>query len=126
MTVTYLDNLASDRDLVRFAIGDTVEDSGPKPEDGNYSDEEIAGLLAIEGTWQRTTAAVFENLAALWAKHVTFDADGMSANQSDVATQYRVSAQEWRQKYGGGSTSGSQAVIRADGYSSDIDNIETE
>ena len=126
MTVTYLDTLATDRDRVRFAIGDTIEDSGPKPEDANYSDEELAGLMAIEGTWQRATASAFENLASLWARHVDFSADGMSASLSNVAEQYRASAKEWRQKYGGGSTSGSQAVIRADGYSSDIDNIETE
>jgi hypothetical protein len=123
---TYSDDLALDKDRVRFALGDTVLRSGPKPADANFSDAEIAGVIVIEGTWQRATAALFEALASLWARHVTFGADGMSASLSDVAEQYRASAKEWRQKHGGGSTSGSQAVIRADGYSQDIDNIEVD
>lgn len=126
MSFTYSDALALDRDRIRFHIGDTVTAAGPKPADANFTDAEIAGLIAIEGTWQRTVAAAFEVLASLWAKHVTFGADGMSASLSNVAEQYRASAKEWRQKYGGGATSGSQAVIRADGYSQDIDNIETD
>jgi hypothetical protein len=124
--ITYAGDLTTDLDRVRFYIGDTVLGAGPKPLDTNFTDAEIAGLLAIEGTWQRATAAAFETLASLWAKHVTFGADGMSASLSNVAEQYRASAKEWRQKYGGGSTSGSQAVIRADGYSQDIDNVEVD
>lgn len=126
MALTYSDALTLDRDKVRFAIGDKVVNAGPQPADANFSDGEIAGLIAIEGTWQRAVAAAFETLAALWAKHVTFGADGMSASLSNVAEQYRALAQEWRQKYGGGETSGSQAVIRADGYSQDIDNVEVD
>jgi hypothetical protein len=126
MAFTYSDALALDRDKVRFALGDTVSAAGPKPADANFSDGELAGLLAIEGTWQRAVAAGFETLTALWAKQVTFGADGMSASLSNVAEQYRASAKEWRQKYGGGETSGSQAVIRADGYSQDIDNVQVD
>jgi IPT/TIG domain len=124
--ITYSDALTTDMDKVRFHIGDKVVNAGPQPLDANFSDQELNGLLAIEGTWQRATAAAFETLAALWAKHVNFGADGMSASLSNVAEQYRASAKEWRQKYGGGETSGSQAVIRADGYSQDIDNVEVD
>lgn len=125
MSFTYSDALTLDRDLVRFAVGDTVVSSGPKPADANFSDAEIAGLVTIEGTWQRATAAAFETLAALWARHVNFSADGMSASQSDVADQYRASAALWRGRYGTAATgaSGSSAVTRVDGYSDDLDNV---
>lgn len=127
MAVTYSDSLSSARDRLRFAIGDTTASAGPKPADGNFTDAELDGLLAIEGTWQRAVAAVFETLASLWARHTTFNADGMSVNQSDVAQQYRDMARAWRLSYGSASgSSGTVAVTRADGYSDDLDNMETE
>lgn len=132
MAVTYSDSLASARDRLRFAIGDTTSGAGPKPGDANFSDAELDGLLVIEGTWQRAVAAAFEALAALWAKHPTFDADGMSSNQSDIAAQFRMSAEVWRTRYGtsiaaGASTSsGSAPSTRIDGYSTDLDNETVE
>jgi hypothetical protein len=122
---TYSDTLATDCDRVRFAIGDTVSASGPKPADANFTDAELAGLVTIEGTWQRATAAAFEVLASLWAKHPTFEADGVRASQSDIAKQYRESALEWRKRFGtsGTMSCGSTAVIRQDGYSSDLDSV---
>jgi len=130
MAWTYKDDLVADRDKIRFAIGDTVSGSGPKPEDGNFTDAELDGLFAIEGSWPSTTAAAFETLAALWSKQVTFSAQegNMSAQLSDVATQYRKSAAEWRAKASalGGSDFtllGSGPAIRADGYSNNLDNV---
>jgi hypothetical protein len=122
---SYTDALAADRDRVRFAIGDTEYGSGPKPADVNFTDDELDGLITIEGTWQRAVAAGFENLASLWSKHVTFSAGGMSASQSDIAAQYRTTALEWRGKFGtaGVARCGSAAVTRKDGYSSDLDSV---
>lgn len=127
-TYTYTGDLLTDLDRVRFNIGDTVEDAGPKPEDGNFTDAEINGLVTIEGSWQRAVAAAFETLASLWARHTNFTAEGMSASQSDIAKQYAASAIEWRNRYGFSGTggAGSIAVIRADGYSDDLDNITVE
>ncbi len=127
MSVTYVGDLSTDRDRVRFYIGDTVADAGPKPEDENFSDEELDGLIAVEGSWQRAVAAAFETLAALWAKHTTFNADGMSAQQSDIAALHRAAAADWRSRYGiaGTATCGSRALTRADAYSSDLDNLST-
>lgn len=124
--ITYVGDLMSDLDRVRFNIGDTVVNEGPKPEDGNFTDAEISGLITLEGTWQKAVAACFETLASLWSKHVTFNADGMSADQSDVAAQYRASGADWRSRFGyasGSSPSGSSPTVRADGYSNDLDNI---
>lgn len=130
MAHTYSEALILDRDKIRFHIGDTVVDKGPKPEDANFSDAEIAGVQAIEGSWQSTVAGIFETLAALWSKHVTFSAQegNMSAALSDVASQYRRSALEWRAKASalGGSDFtflGSGPAIRADGYSNSLDNV---
>jgi hypothetical protein len=127
MSFTYLGTLATDLDKVRFHIQDTSWESGPKPADANFTDEEIAGVLTTEGTWQRTVAALFEVLAGVWGRHVTFTADGVSVNQSDVARYYREQAAEWRRKYGTAAAAtggfGTSTVARADGYSDDLDNV---
>lgn len=128
MAFTYTDTLLTDRDCVRFSIGDVTSGSGPKPADANFSDAEIAGLVTLEGTWQRATAGAFEALASLWAKHVNFAADGTQASQSDIAKQYRESAALWRGRYGTAAVGscGSSAVTRVDGYSDDLDNMTLE
>jgi hypothetical protein len=123
MAFTYSDALATDRDNVRFAIGDTTLNAGPKPADANYSDAEIAALVTREGNWQRAVAAVFENLADLWARHVSFNADGTQVAQSDIAKQYREAAVTWRRLHG---SCGSASTTRADGYSDDLDNVTTD
>lgn len=125
MSFTYSESLVSDRDKVRFAVGDTVFEEGPRPEDANFTDEELDGLLVIEGTWERAVAAAFETLVALWTKHVTFNAEGISASMSDIADRYRQSAAEWRQRFGDPPASmtsqfGSESPTRTDGYSADI------
>jgi len=123
--ITYVGTLLTDLDRVRFAVGDTVSGSGKRPGDGNFTDDEINGLISAEGTWQRAVAACFEALAAEWSTHVTFDADGVSVSQSDIAKQHREAAKEWRGRFGvtGTTAAGSSAVIRADGYSDDLDNV---
>lgn len=126
MAITYDGSLLTDLGRVRFHLGDTVDDSGPKPADANFTDAELNGLITSEGTWPGAVAAGFENLAGLWAKHPTFNADGMATNQSDIATQYRESAVMWRQRAGSPASaqgSGMAPVCRADGYSQDLDNV---
>ena len=125
MAFTYVGDLSTNRDKVRFYLGDKVEDSGPRPSDGNYTDAEIDGLITVEGSYQRAIAAGFETLSAEWRKYPSFKADGLSLNRTDIADGYAAQAKEWRRKYGGsGGGMGSQAVTRRDGYSDDIDNVE--
>lgn len=130
MAFSYNGTLSTDLDKVRFYIQDTVSGSGPKPSDGNFTDDELSGLLTVEGCWQRAVAAAYEALATAWRKHVTFQADGLRMDRSDVADGYAEQAKLWRVKYGGaGATTttgkaGSRAVTRVDGYSDDIDNQE--
>jgi hypothetical protein len=127
MAITYAGTLATDLDKVRFHIGDTDKTTsiGPKPNDGQFTDDELNGLITLEGSWGRAVAAAFEALAALWAKHPNFSADGMSASQSDIAEQYRDSAATWRLRHGSADTAagGSGLVVptRMDGYSDDVD-----
>ena len=126
MTHTYDGALTTDKEKVRFYIQDTTRNSGPKPSDGNFSDEELDALVTAEGSWQRAVAAAFETLAAAWRTTPSFSADGGRYNMSDIADGFAVQAQSWRQRYGSsGSAAGSRAVTRVDGYSDDVDNQET-
>ena len=128
MSFSYSDDIATDRDRVRFNIRDVEFDEGPLPAAANFSNEEIDGLVTIEGTWQRATAAAFEALASAWAVHPTFFADGMSSSQSHIAQRYDAEAKRWRQMYGygGASSSGVVASTRIDGYSSDVTNEDID
>lgn len=116
MTITYSGTITSDLDRVRLYIQDTVNGSGPKPNDGNFTDEELYGLIAVEGSWQGAVAAAFETLAAAWRRYPTFSADGLSLNRSGIADGYLEQARQWRQKAGGGMVKGA-APVRVDGYS---------
>ena len=127
MAFTYSDTLATDRDRVRFALGDVVENSGPRPDDANFSDAEIAGLITNEGTWQRAVAAGLERLAREWTRHPTFKADGLTLNRSDIAKGYREDAKNWRKEFGTTRPMHVAGQITKDGYSDDIasDDVET-
>lgn len=124
MSFTYEDSLSADRDKIRFYIGDTTYESGPKPAGENFTDEELAGLVTLEGNWQRAIAACFEALASNWAQHPNFSADGVSVSQSDTAKHYREKAAEWRRTAGSGAlmVGGVASVTRIDGYSYDVTN----
>jgi hypothetical protein len=127
MAFTYVGDLSTDLDKVRFYLQDTVEDSGPKPGDGNFTDAELQGLVDEEGSWQRAVAAGLETLAAVWRRHPSFKADGLSVSRSDIADGYAEQAASWRAKHGGVTAgAGTRAVTRVDGYSDDVDNVEID
>lgn len=126
MAFTYLGDLSTNLDKVRFYLQDTVSGSGPKPNDGNFTDGELEALVTTEGSWQRAVAAGFETLASAWRKFINFSADGSSYSLSNVADGYAAQAKDWRLKFGtGGAKAGSRAITRVDGYSSDVDSEET-
>lgn len=121
MAVTYDDTLATDRDKVRFYLQDTVEDSGPKPSDGNFSDNEIAGLVTAEGSWIKAVAAGYEVLAAAWAAYADWQAGPRRENASQIAERYAERADVWRRRHGATATgAGTRHPTRADGYSDDV------
>ena len=122
MAFTYTDTLATDRDKIRFYLQDTVENSGPKPADANFSDNEIAGLVTAEGAWGKAVAAGFEALAAAWRRYPSFQADGLRLDRTAIAKGYDQAALYWRSQYGvAGTTAGARTPTRVDGYSQDID-----
>jgi hypothetical protein len=124
MSFTYFHDPAApvERDYVRFHLNDVIKDSGPLPENYNFSDHELDMLLDLEGTWQRAVAAGFEALEAAWLPHPTFQADGMSVSLSHISKNYGDTAQRWRRIYGGqpGSSIKARSLIRVDGYSQDV------
>lgn len=115
MAFTYLGTLATDRDLVRFYIQDTVENAGPKPSNGNFTNDEIDGLLTAEGNWQQAVAAAFEALEAAWAGYADWQAGPRRENASQISERYNKKAEVWRDKQQGGVAT----LTRTDAYTSD-------
>lgn len=121
MTFTYIGDLSTSLDKIRFYINDTTEDSGPKPGGGNFSDEELAGLLTIEGGIERTVAGALEILANVWATQADISVGPRRESYSQVSARYAKLAEEWRDRVGTSTTkSGSRFVRRTDGYSDDL------
>ena len=127
MAFTYLGTLATDRDKVRFYLGDTVENSGPEPSGGNFSDAEVDGLVTTEGSWQKAVAAGFEILAGQWSQYVDTAIGPRRQSYSQTAKGYENLAKTWRRRSGSSSVggAGSRAVTRVDGYSDDVASDET-
>jgi len=124
MSFYYDASLSGNRDKVRFHLQDTVYGAGPRPGDGNFSDQELDGLITAEGSWQRAVAAGFESLASAWMRYPSFRTDALGLSRSDIAQGYQKQAVQWRKRYGtAGGAAASRAVTRADAYSSDYDTV---
>jgi hypothetical protein len=124
MAFSYDDRLTTDRDRVRFYIQDTVSDSGPKPGGDNFSDDEIDGLVTLEGSWQKAAAGALEVLAALWGQYVDTQVGPRREQLSQTAARYAQMAQQWRSRHGSTAVAGVRHMTRVDGYSDDIDASE--
>ena len=124
MAFNYDGTLTTDLDTIRFRIQDTVSGSGVKPLGGNFTDEEITGLLTIEGGVNRTVAALYESLATIWSIYVDTEIGPRDEKLSQVAKNYANLAKKWREDFGFGDTTGTLATgfaTRVDGYSQDVD-----
>jgi len=128
MSFTYIAGSGVNRDRLRQFLNDTVEDSGPFPQDKNFSNEELDDILVYEGSLQRAQAHCLEQLAVAWFRHPTFQGDGISISLSHVGKNYESQAAELRKRYGyaAGATITSHPVIRVDGYSDNIDSHEVD
>jgi len=116
MAFSYDDDLATDRDKVRFWLQDTTESQGPKPNNNNFSDAELDALITYEGTWQRAVAGGFEALVAAWQPKTSFSVLSGSFTRSDASKGYAKQATEWRERYGYG-----DEVATADIATKDLD-----
>ena len=119
MTFTYDDELATDHDRVRFHLQDTIAGSGPRPSGGNFTDAEIAGLVTLEGSWQRAVAAGLEALAAAWAKYADLQVGQRRESLGQIAVRYQQEAEHWRHNHGSASqaTASIGYITRVDAYS---------
>lgn len=100
MSFTYSPTMSSDRDKVRFHVHDTARGHGPFPDDRNFDNAEIDGLISVEGVWQRAVAAAFEALAAAWRKYPNLESDQFGLSRSHIARGYADDAKVWRDKWG--------------------------
>ena len=125
MAVTYVDTLLTDRDIIRAQLNDTVSGSGPKPAGGNFSDNEIAGILAAEGSANRAIARFYEILAAAWANKGISEIGPRKEDLKAVSEHYAKLAAQWREDYGSASRGVSTGfATRVDGYSQDSEGDE--
>jgi hypothetical protein len=113
MTVTYDETLADDVSRVRLRIGDTTEDSGPRPD---------AAVLAAQGGWSAAVYDLLETLATEWSTYANWQAGPRSEQASQIANRFAERAKTWREQYAISPASGVGArhVTRVDGYSDDI------
>jgi hypothetical protein len=125
MTFTYTGTLATNLDYIRFKIGDRAASAGPLPGTGtstNFTDEEIAGLLAVEGTKERTVAALFEMLAGAWASKGNSEIGPRREEREKTSEHFAKLAKQWREDYGSAVSSVTSGfVTRVDGYSQATD-----
>jgi len=124
MTFTY--NLAATGDSLtysklRLEIGDGIENSGVKPNNTNFSDEELDLFLAEEGgVVGRAAARCFEVLANWWSRVADIAVGPRRESLSKVAADFAGRAKEYRRKHGGGVGAYAYGIIRKDGYSDDV------
>lgn len=110
MSFTYTP-IATDADRVRFHLGDT------DPAAAKFSDEEIAGVLAEFGTYQKAVLACIRNLITRLSQP-DFKADWLQVTNGSAITSWRKLYDEKAGEFGlvtGRSfTSGVTNVVRAD------------
>ena len=120
MALTYMGDLSTSLDKVRFYIQDTTASSGPKPGDANFTDAELSGLITAEGSWQKAVAGAFEILASAWSKYADTQVGPRREAFSQIAERYTGLAEDWRVRHGSTGTAGSRHPTRIDGYSDDV------
>lgn len=86
---------------IRLFIGDTVENSGIKPNGANFQDDEILTFYNKEGNHQRrAAAAALEAAAAAWSAHAGRYKLGPEDQESMQAEMFSNQAKTLRDRYG--------------------------
>lgn len=120
MTFTYVSTLADDISLIRFHIGDTVENNGPRPNAGNvpsatnYQDEELAAILTSVGDdVNKAVASLLGTLATEWQKlAISVQVGPYKEDLYRIADGYRKRADDWKKEVGLAGYAFSSGVIR--------------
>lgn len=117
---TYDPTLIDKVSQVRFFIGDTVANAGPRantssdPTNSNFADEEISAILDRESGNVDSTVAVFlDILATEWSALATSITVGPRKEELwRVSSRYQDQATEWRTNTGLSNKAFSSGVIR--------------
>lgn len=105
MAFTYLPdspNMATFlRSQLRLLVGDTVENDGPRPFKGNYSDSELDALMRLEAAdLNRSAARVLEILSAEWSRLAGTYRLGPESEESRQAAEFAARAAVLREQHG--------------------------
>lgn len=115
MAFTFDENLLTPRDWVRFNVADTVLNKGPRVEEKNFSDEEIAALLLrAKNDTDLVISQVFEALASEWMKlAISYQIGPRKEDLTKLAEGYAQKAEMWAERAGTGYKSFSSGMYRA-------------
>ncbi|MCO5188533.1 MAG: hypothetical protein M9928_15625 [Anaerolineae bacterium] len=94
-------DISTDAGILRFALGDTAENIGPRPGARNFSDAEIAHLLNVANNdIDQATLAGLEILSNEWSAYAGSQKLGPEAQAFDQAKEYAKRASELRVQIG--------------------------
>lgn len=97
MTATYVGPAASDKDAVRFLLGDT------NPTTALVQDEEIEWMLSkwkpIYNSVEYVASAVADAISGKFAREANYSADGVSIGLANLAQQFRDLAANLRSQH---------------------------
>lgn len=95
MTFTY--SLSSNIGKVRLLLGDTTDNSGPRPDGSNFEDDELDFFLELEGeSVDLATARACEVLATQWAAVADLTVGPRKESLSQIAVRFAERARELR------------------------------
>jgi len=116
---TFTTDLATDIGKVRFAIGDSLEGTGPRPNQRNFSDAEISATLSLQDDdIDHTVLSLLKILANEWSTFVDYQVGPRKEWASQAAKAYATRVDELEQRIGTGTTF-SVGLNRDDGYAED-------
>ena len=89
----------STKDYVRFLISDTVENSGPKPKEANFSDAEVEFVIDENSDDPHLAASsLFSILAGMWSKYTDSKTGDASDSWSKIAEAFREDAKDMEKR----------------------------
>lgn len=99
--LTSADRTVYRRSMVRLLIGDSTENDGPRPNQGNYSDDEIDVFLLLEADGvNRAAARGLEALAAEWSRYAGSYRLGPESEEARQAAEFAARGKAMRDVHG--------------------------
>ena len=116
MSFTYLGDLSTDLDKLRFEIGDNVQGQGILPNGDNVPDETLSALLVQQGSMGAAAVRVAEVMVAHWRRMANISVGARNEELGMIADGWQKTADQLRAKYGGGPSMMVGGFRRVDGY----------